>query len=85
MFTPYVLLSITNLLMNANVLFNLYVVKIPSSSLQRSSHMEDASVFNGILSFANDRNPSQSSLITRPIYWFITLEIPWIDLVSDTS
>ena len=61
---------ITSIVLNANVLLG-HVAKIPSSSLQRTSHMENESVFNGILSVSNNRNQNQSSLITRPIYWLV--------------
>lgn len=71
--SPYVLLSITNLYLNAKVLFNLYIAKTHSSPLQSTSYIEYESVFIGALSVANDRNPSHTSLITRAMYWFITL------------
>lgn len=32
----------------------------------------------GILSVANDRNQSKTNLITRAMYWFITLKIPLV-------
>ena len=67
---PLCFTHITNIVLNANVLLG-HVAKIPSSSLQRTSHLENESVFNGILSVSNNRNQNQTSLITRPIYWFV--------------
>ena len=67
---PLCFTHITNIVLNANVLLG-HVAKIPSSSLQRTFHMENESVFNGILSVSSNRNQNQSSLITRTIYWFV--------------
>lgn len=48
-------------------------------------YIEYESVFIGALSVADDRNPSQTSLIIRAMYRFIKLKIPLVDLVSDIS